>query len=56
MAENVFKAAPKGTHQYDKFVKPEEVASWAQEGLFVLWKFIKNIFFRDFNLCCYIYL
>jgi len=31
MAENVFHAAPKGTHQYEKFVKPEEIANWAQE-------------------------
>lgn len=36
LAENVFFAAPKGTHQLEKFVTPDELTEWLQEsGCFV---------------------
>jgi len=31
LAENVFMAAPKGTHEYDKFVTPGQLAEWLQQ-------------------------
>merc|ERR1712002_196024 len=36
LAENIFGAAPKGTHQWDKFVTPEELEAWCRnENCFV---------------------
>jgi len=32
VAENVFQVAPKGTHDWNKFITPEELALWIDEG------------------------
>ena len=30
MAEDVLKLLPKGTHEYDKFIRPSEMEAWAR--------------------------
>ena len=52
-AEYVLNMLPKGTHRYDRFIKPSELASWAEEyGLVV--KHIRGLhydpFKKSFNL------
>ena len=34
MAENFFKWVPKNTHQYEKFIKPEELITFLKEKNF----------------------
>ena len=31
-AEYVLRLLPRGTHAYDKFIRPSELAAWAREG------------------------
>lgn len=48
MAENVLRWLPKGTHQYEKLVRPEEIeAPLAQEGLSVIDR--TGVFYNPFT-------
>ncbi len=44
-AEYVLQMLPKGTHQYEKFIKPSEIASWSRQSNLEL----KNIIGMHYN-------
>jgi 2-polyprenyl-6-hydroxyphenyl methylase/3-demethylubiquinone-9 3-methyltransferase len=52
-AEYLLKMLPKGTHDYGKFVRPSELASWARKGGLVVQKFKGmqyNLLSKDYHL------
>jgi len=62
MAENILKIVRKGTHTYEKLVRPKELASWSvQAGLlnrdlagYIYLPFIGNAFFSRFTKMNYL--
>ncbi|MCP4744548.1 MAG: bifunctional 2-polyprenyl-6-hydroxyphenol methylase/3-demethylubiquinol 3-O-methyltransferase UbiG [Desulfobacteraceae bacterium] len=59
VSEYILRIVPKGTHQYDKFVKPEELAFWGEKagmtlahytGLRYIPIFAKSSLCKDLNL------
>lgn len=47
-AEYVMKLLPKGTHDYDRFIRPSELAGWCSERQLIL-KQMKGISYNVFN-------
>lgn len=52
-AEYLLKMLPRGTHDYDRFIRPSELAQWARSNGLLL-KSLKGISYRLFNRTYYL--